>query len=130
MAGQQDAARGAPGAAQGRDWKPSRFFDEWKESVAEIKGELLMQYMHFCRGMPPDIRLEAIDHILRCTMPVVYAPDGDHDGKEVTDAMYNDGDAMREYATRFLDGFWDDYWRPILARHASGAGGQPQSECA
>ena len=125
MAGQQDAARGEPNAERGRNWKPSRFFDEWKESVAEIKGELLMQYMHYCRGMPPDIRLEAIDHILRCTMPDVYVSD---DRSEAFDAIDNDMDAMRKYATRFLDGFWDDYWRPILARHASGAGGPPQSK--
>ena len=106
--------------AQRHGWKPSRFFDEWKESVAEIKGELIMQYMHYCWGMPPDIRLEAIDHILRCTMPDVYVSD---DRNEATNAMYNDGDAMREYATRFLDEFWDDYWKPLLDKHRAGAGG-------
>lgn len=107
------------GAVQESAWKPSRFFDEWKESVAEIKGELIMQYMHFCRGMPADVRQEAIDHILRCTMPVVYVSD---DRDEAFDAMDNDVDAMREYAARFLDGFWDEYWKPLLARHLAAAG--------
>ena len=126
MAGQEQAMHGVTcvGAVQRHGWKPSRFFDEWKESVDEIKGELLMQYMHYCRGMPANIRLEAIDHILRCTMPVVYVSD---DRGEATEAMYNDGDAMREYATRFLDEFWDDYWKPFLAKHHVSAEDPPQS---
>ena len=121
MVVQQEAARGATcvGAVQEPSWKPSRFFDEWKESVAEIKGELIMQYMHFCRGMPARIRKDAIEHILRCTMPVVYVSD---DRDEAFDAMDNDVDAMREYATRFLDEFWDDYWKPFLAKQLADTG--------
>ena len=121
MVVQQEVEHGATcvGAVQEPDWKPSRFFDEWKESVAEIKGELIMQYMHFYRGMPTDVRQEAIDHILRCTMPVVYVSD---DRDEAFDAMDNDVDAMREYATRFLDEFWDDYWKPFLTKQLADSG--------
>ena len=103
---------------------PSRFFDEWKESVADMKGELIMQYMHFCRGMPARIRKSATEHILRCTIPDVYVSD---DRDEAFDAMDNDADAMQEYAARFLDEFWDDYWRPFLAGRLAGAGSPPQS---
>ena len=126
MAGQEQAMHGVTcvSAEQRPGWKPSRFFDEWKESVAEIKGELLMQYMHYCRGMPAHIRLEAIDHILRCTLPVVYVSD---DRSEATEAMYNDEHAIREYATRFLDGFWDDYWKPFLTKRHVSAEDRPQS---
>ena len=121
MVVQQEVAHGATrvGTVQESGWKPSRFFDEWKESVADMKGELIMQYMHFCRGMPTDVRQEAIDHILRCTMPVVYVSD---DRDEAFDAMDNDVDAMREYATRFLDEFWDDYWKPFLAKQLADSG--------
>ena len=118
MAGQRqvEAARGVPCAdtAQGSDWKPSRFFDAWKEEVPTIKGGLVMQYMHYCRGMPANVRREAIDCVLRATMPYVYKSD---DRSEAFDAMDNDIDAMREYAARFLDEFWADYWKDFLARH-------------
>lgn len=121
MVVQQEAVRGATcvGAVQEPAWKPSRFFDEWKESVAEIKGELIMQYMHYCRGMPARIRKDAIEHILRCTIPDVYVSD---DRGEAFDAMDNDANALREYATQFLDEFWDDYWKPFLAKQLADTG--------
>ena len=121
MSGQrQDATRSVLGTStmQGSDWKPSRFFDAWKKKVPTIKEGLVMQYMHYCRGMPADIRRDAIDCILRATMPRVYKSD---DNSEAFDAMDNDIDAMREYATRFLDEFWAEYWRDFLARHPVGA---------
>ena len=77
-----------------------------------------MQYMHYCRGMPAHVRQEAIDQVLRATMPDVYVSD---DHREASDAMDNDIDAMREYATRFLDEFWAEYWRDYLARNTGGA---------
>ena len=75
---------------------------------------MIIQYMHYCRGMPADIRKEAIDCILRTTLPLVYVSD---DRAEAFDAMDNDADAIREYAARFLDEFWDDYWKPFLAEY-------------
>ena len=120
MAGQQGATYGTASICivPGSGWRPSRFFDAWKERVAETKGDLILQYMHYSRGMPDAIRLEAIDCILRSTMPDVYVSD---DRSEAFDAMDNDGDAMREYATRFFDEFWADYWRDFLARNTGGA---------
>ena len=125
MVGRREVAHAAARAtaAQGSGWKPSRFFGEWKESVAGIKGELIVQYMHYCEGMPADVRQEAIDHILRCTIPDIYVSG---DRREAFDAVDNDGDAMQEYATRFLDEFWDDYWRPLLAGRPAGDGRPPR----
>ena len=122
MAGKQETAQGEPcvGTVQIPGWNPSRFFEAWKERVVRTNGRLIGQYAHYCRGMPPDIQKEAIDHILRTSLPVVYVSDDD---EEATEAMYNDGDAMREYATRFLDEFWDDYWKPILAKYPAGTAG-------
>ena len=70
--------------------------------------------MQFCRGMPPDVRKEAIDYILRWTMQDVYVSP---DRGEAFDAMDNDIDAMREYAAAFLDKFWKEYWADFLAKH-------------
>ena len=129
MVGRQEAAHGAAcaGAVQRPGWKPSRFFEPWKERVVRTNGRLIGQYAHYCRGMPPDIRKEAIDHILRTSMPVVYVSDDD---EEATEAMYNDEPAIREYAARFLDEFWDDYWKPILAKYPAGAESSPQPSSA
>ena len=126
MARQQETAEGKAcvGTVQIPGWKPSRFFEPWKERVVRTNGGLIMQYMHYCRGMSPDIRKEAIVHILRTTMPVVYVSDDDN---EAFDAMDNDADAMREYATRFLDEFWDDHWKPILAKYLTDAENSPES---
>ena len=99
-------------------WKPSRFFDAWKEKVAAMKGVLILQYMHYCRGMPADVRQEAIDYILRGTMPAAYVS---ADRSEAFSAMDNDLDAMREYAARFLDEFWNEYWKEFLAKRPAGA---------
>ena len=120
MAGQQGATYGAASicTVPGSDWTPSRFFGAWKERVAETKGDLILQYMHYSRGMPDAIRLEAIDCILRSTMPDVYVSD---DRREAFDAMDNDGDAMREYATRFFDEFWDGYWKTFFAKRRADA---------
>ena len=114
-AGQQDR-QGAPTAlaAPSPDWKPSRFFDAWKDRVDASKGGLILQFMHYCRGMPPDVKKRAIDFILRGTMPCAYRSP---DRKEAFDAMDNDIDAMRAYADRFLDKFWREYWAEFLARH-------------
>lgn len=101
-------------AASGHDWKPSRFFDAWKDSVDAIKGRLVLQFMHYYRGMPPDAKKRAVDYILRGTMPDVYTSP---DRKEALDAMNNDIDAMREYAERFLDRFWKDHWGKFLSTH-------------
>ena len=101
-------------AASSRDWEPSRFFDAWKDRVDAAKGGLILQYMHYCRGMPPDVKKRAVDYILRGTMPCAYES---ADRKEAFDAMDNDIDAMREYAERFLDTFWNDYWAEFLAEH-------------
>ena len=110
----QGAAQPARYAAPDPEWKPSRFFATWKKNVAKMRGGLVLQYMQFYRGMPPDVRKEAIDCILRATMSHVYAsPDRD----EAVDAMYNDIDAMREYAAAFLDKFWKEYWADFLAKH-------------
>ena len=121
MVGQQAATHGVTcvSTVQGSGWMPSRFFDEWKERVPDIKGELIMQYMHYCRGMPARIRKDAIEHILRCTIPDIYISD---DRDEAFDAMDNDANALREYATRFLDEFWDDYWKPFLAKQLADTG--------
>ena len=75
---------------------------------------MIPQYIHYCRGMPSHVREGAIDHILRATMPDVYVSD---DTSEAFDAMDNDIDAMREYAARFLDEFWPEYWKDFLAKH-------------
>ena len=112
MAGrrQQEAVQGAREASTmpASGWKPSRFFDAWKEEVDTAKGWLVLQYMHYCRGMPANIRQDAIDYVLRGTMPRVYKPD---DNSEAFDAMDNDIDAMREYAGQFIDEFWAEYWK-------------------
>ena len=119
MAGQvagQEAGRSAPlvRAAQGPCWEPSRFFDAWKDRVGAIKGGLILQYMHYCRGMPPDVKKRAVDYILRGTMPGVYLSP---DRREAFDAMDNDIGAMREYADRFLDKFWKEHWADFIAKH-------------
>lgn len=101
--------------ALGPEWRPSRFFDAWKDSVDAIKGRLVLQFMHYYRGMPPDAKKRAVDYILRGTMPDVYTSP---DRKEALDAMNNDIDAMREYAARFLDRFWKDHWAEFLAKHS------------
>ena len=112
----QEEAQGMLGAStvQVSGWKPSRFFGAWKEEVDTAKGALLLQYMHYCRGMPADVRKDAIDFLLRGTMPHVYKS---ADRSEAFDAMDNDIDAMREYAARFLDKFWTEYWKDFLAKH-------------
>ena len=101
-------------AASGHDWEPSRFFDAWKDRVDAVKGGLVLQYMHYCRGMPPDVKKRAVDYILRGTMPCAYES---ADRKEALDAMDNDIGAMREYAERFLGTFWNEYWAEFLAEH-------------
>ena len=118
----QEASHGATSVdtVQIPGWKPSRFFEPWKERVVRTRGGLIMQYMHYCRGMPPDIRKEAIDHIMRTSLPIVYVSD---DRNEAFDAMDNDEPAIREYAARFLDEFWDDHWKPILAKYLAGTAG-------
>ena len=128
MAGQQAASREAERgasralAAQGRGWKPSRFFDAWKESVRAAEGGLVMQYMHYCRGMPADAKKRAVDYILRGTIPVVYVSTN---RSEAFDAMDNDADAAREYASRFLDKFWKEYWAEFVAKYpAARCGGR------
>ena len=118
MAGQrrEEATQSVHGTSTvpGSGWKPSRFFEAWKEAVPTIGEGLVMQYMHYCRGMPANVRQEAIDQVLRATMPDVYKSS---DRNEAFDAMDNDIDAMREYATRFLDEFWAEYWKDFLAKH-------------
>ena len=121
MAGQrQEVEQGMHGACTmpGSGWKPSRFFDAWKRRVETAKGAVLLQYMHYCRGMPANVRQEAVDFILRGTMPRVYKS---ADRNEAFDAMNNDIDAMREYAAKFLDEFWAEYWKDFLARRPAGA---------
>ena len=116
----QEAAQGVNGAgtAPGSGWKPSRFFEAWKEDVPAIKGALAVQCMRYCRGMPADVRLEAIEQVLRATMPYVYVSD---DNSEAFVAMDNDGDAMRECATQFFDEFWNDYRKDFLAERRADA---------
>ena len=113
---EQDAKHGAPVAITvlKPEWKPSRFFDAWKDSVDTVKGRLVLQYMHYCGGMPPDVKKRAVDYILRGTMPGDYLSP---DRKEAFDAMDNDIDAIREYANQFLDTFWKEYWAEFLAKH-------------
>ena len=120
MAGQQTASREVEGgasralAAQGRVWKPSKFFDAWKERVRAVKGGLVMQYMHYYRGMPEDAKKRAVDYILRGTIPAVYVSPN---RSEAFDAMDNDADVAREYASRFLDKFWKEYWAEFVAKY-------------
>ena len=95
-------------------WTPSRFFDEWTDRVDKVKGRLVLQFMHHCRGMTPDVKKRAVDFVLRGTMPVAYRS---VDHQEALDAMDNDIDALREYADRFVDVFWKEYWADFLARH-------------
>ena len=73
-----------------------------------------MQYMHYCRGMPEDAKKRAVDYILRGTIPVVYVSPN---RSEAFDAMDNDADAAREYASRFLDKFWKEYWAEFVAKY-------------
>ena len=115
VAGQRAGQGAQPAlAAPNPEWMPSRFFAAWKEKVNGMEGWLILQYMQYCRGMPPDVRKEAIDYILRGTTPYIYvSPDRD----EAFDAMDNDIDAAREYATAFLDKFWKEYWADFLAKH-------------
>ena len=80
--------------------------------------------MYYCRGMPADIRKEAIEYIMRTTLSLAYVSD---DRDEATDAMYNDADAIREYAAQFLDEFWNDYWKPILAEYDHIVANSPQT---
>ena len=93
-------------------WKPSAYFEEWKKAVGRTKGNLAWEYMQFCAGMPPNVRKHAIESILRRTMPRAYRSG---DGSTAPDAMRNDLYAMWEYATRFFDGFWEEFcaqfWR-------------------
>ena len=126
MAGQQEVAHGSTcvSAVRRPGWKPSRFFEAWKEKVISTKGRgVAGHYMYYCRGMPADIRKEAIKYIMRTTLPLVYVSD---DRAEAFDAMDNDADAIREYAARFLDEFWDDYWKPILAEYDHIVANSPQ----
>ena len=121
MAGrQQEAVQGVHGASMvpASGWKPSRFFEAWKEEVPTIKGGLAMQCMRYYRGMPADVRQEAIDQVLRATMPYVYVS---ADRREAFDAMDNDIGAMREYAARFFDEFWADFRKGFLAKHPADA---------
>ena len=96
-------------------WKPSMYFEEWKKAVGRTRGGLAMDYVQFCGGMPPDARKQAIESILRQTMPRVYRSDDDDAAR---DAMYNDLYAMWEYATRFFDDFWKEFcaqfWRDAV----------------
>ena len=115
MAGQrQEAAQGVHGAdtVPGFGWKASRFFEAWKEDVPTIKGALAMQYMHYCGGMPADVRREAIEQVMRATIPCIYVSD---DNSEAFDAMDNDEVAIREYATQFFDEFWYDFCKDFFA---------------
>ena len=93
-------------------WKPSRYFEEWKKEVGETRGYLAMTYMQFCDGLPPDARKQAIESILRQTMPCVYKSIPNN---AAFAAMDNDIYAMWEYATRFFDEFWkefcDQFWQ-------------------
>ena len=120
MAGRQAAGQGgrqgattAP-AVPSPAWKPSRFSEAWKDRVDASKGGLILQFMHYCRGMPPDVKKRAVDFILRGTIPCAYKSP---DRREAFDAMDNDIAAMREYADRFLDKFWKEYWAEFLAKH-------------
>lgn len=70
MAG-QEAVHGATcvGAVRRPGWKPSRFFDEWKEKVASTKGRgLVGYYLDYYRGMPANIRKAGIEQIMRTTL--------------------------------------------------------------
>ena len=95
-------------------WTPSRFFDGWKGRVDDITGSLVLQYMHYCRGLPPAVKKEAVDFVLRGTIPLAYSSP---DPQETLDTMENDIDALRKYADRFVDVFWKEYWDDFLARH-------------
>ena len=102
-------------------WKPSAYFEEWKKAVGRTKGNLAWEYMQFCAGMPPNVRKHAIESILRRTMPRAYRSG---DGSTAPDAMRNDLYAMWEYATRFFDGFWEEFcarfWRSAVGRELAG----------
>ena len=120
MAEQQVAEQGAMShtssalAVHVHGWTPSRFFDGWKGRVDKIKGSLVLQYMQYCRGMPPAVKKRAVDLVLRGTIPLAYSSP---DPQETLDAMENDIDALREYADRFVDVFWKEYWADFLVRH-------------
>ena len=116
QAAEQKAGQDAPHARAAPDpeWKPSRFFDAWKKSLVTMEGGLVLQYLQYCRGMPPDVKKRAVDYILRGTMPDVYQS---ADRDEAFDAMDNDIDAMREHAARFLDKFWKERWADFLAKY-------------
>ena len=87
-------------------WKPSMYFEKWKKAVGRTRGNLAMEYVQFCTGMPPNVRRHAIESILRRTMPRAYRSS---DGNVAPDAMGNDLYAMWEYATRFFDEFWAEF---------------------
>ena len=112
----QKAGQGAQHARTTPDpeWKPSRFFDAWKESLVTMEDSLVLQYLQYCRGMPPDVKRHAVDHILRGTMPDIYRS---ADRDEAFGAMDNDIDAMREHAARFLDKFWKERWADFIAKY-------------
>ena len=120
MAEQQVAEQGAMShtssalAVHVHGWTPSRFFDGWKGRVDKIKGSLVLQYMQYCRGMPPAVKKRAVDLVLRGTIPLAYSSP---DPQETLDAMENDIDALREYADRFVDVFWKEYWADFLVRY-------------
>lgn len=99
------------------DWKPSRYFEEWKKAVGQTRGDLAMAYVQFCGGMPPDARKRAITSILRQTMPRVYKS---VPNSAAFDAMDNDLYAMWEYATKFFDEFWKEFCEQFW-QNASGS---------
>ena len=126
MVGQEEASHSTTcvSPVQRPGWKPSRFFDEWKEKVASTKGRgLVGYYIEYYRDMSASIRKTGIEQIMRTTLSLAYVSD---DRDEATDAMYNDADAIREYAARFFDEFWDDHWRPYLVKCFSGAENLPR----
>ena len=82
--------------------------------MVTMEDSLVLQYLQYCRGMPPDVKRHAVDHILRGTMPSVYKS---ADRNEAFDAMDNDIDAMRVCAARFLDKFWKERWADFIAKY-------------
>ena len=100
-------------------WKPSRFFDAWKDEVGRTAGaDLFWEYMGHFRGLTPKIRREAIDSILRTTIMPAYKSDDFYEGVR---ASHNDYDAMKAYAAAFLDAFWENLWAGYRASHPAAA---------